>query len=528
MKYPTLRKVMLTTMALVASLALSAQAGRPTLSAAKQQQGKRTGAKHFPFSAQQAGGGHRSPLDFIYQLDDGTAEDAIGLTIGGDIISLNEFAVVPGSETIKSVEIAWGTPVFFDPSLDGLPYTVAIWSDPNGDGNPTDAVLLTTAGGVVSNQGTDTFISTDIPDTVIATSNFFVGFLITHTAGQFPSAFDESNPIFNRSYVAGGAQGDINNLNNNDLPVAPIESFGLFGNWLIRATATGEGTPTPTPTPPPPGALWYNGDFDGVNGLTNEQDTFASGYSRIYDDFNVPDEAGWDVTSVFSDNLASTNISSATFEIRQGVSDGNPGTLIASGTTLTPQVTATGRSGFGFIEFMVQVNDLNIHLDPGTYFLNVTPVDNLDGGRSFDSTTSGANCIGTPCGNNDNAFIDSTLFGVFFAPVTVFGDFSDFSMGVNGEVSGGGGGKFQLHAKGRVVNGINTTNLQWRGATSSDIDVYRRQQGSGGGFMLIATTPNDGSYQDSTGTTGTAAFKYQVCEAGTQNCSNKKAVLFRP
>ncbi len=138
-------------------------------------------------------------------LDDGTAEDAIGLTAGGDIISLNEFAVVPGSETILSVEIAWGTPAFFDPSLDGLPYTVAIWSDPNGDGNPTDAVLLTTAGGVVANQGTDTFISTDIADTTITTSNFFVGFLIGHNAGQFPSAFDESSPIFNRSYVAGGA-----------------------------------------------------------------------------------------------------------------------------------------------------------------------------------------------------------------------------------------------------------------------------------------------------------------------------------
>ena len=89
--------------------------------------------------------------------------------------------------------------------MDGLPYTVAIWSDPNGDGNPTDAVLLTTAGGVVANQGTDTFISTDIADTMITTSNFFVGFLIGHNAGQFPAAFDESNPIFNRSYVAGGA-----------------------------------------------------------------------------------------------------------------------------------------------------------------------------------------------------------------------------------------------------------------------------------------------------------------------------------
>ena len=100
MKYPTLRKVMLTTMALVASLALSAQAGRPTLSAAKQQQGKRTAAKHFPLSAQKAGGGQHSPLDFIYRLDDGTSGRPIGLTAGGDIISLNEFAVVPGSETI--------------------------------------------------------------------------------------------------------------------------------------------------------------------------------------------------------------------------------------------------------------------------------------------------------------------------------------------------------------------------------------------------------------------------------------------
>ena len=106
----------------------------------------------------------------------------------------------------------------------------------------------------------------------------------------------------------------------------------------------------------------------------------------------------------------------------------------------SPQVTETGRSGFGFIEFMVQVNDLDVHLDPGTYWLNVTPVDNLDGGRSFDSTTSGASCVGTPCGDNDTAFLDSTLFGAFFEPVIDFGDFSDFSMGVNGEVSGGGGG----------------------------------------------------------------------------------------
>ncbi len=180
--------------------------------------------------------------------------------------------------------------------------------------------------------------------------------------------------------------------------------------------------------------------------------------------------------SVFSNNLASTNISSATWEIRQGVSAGNGGTLIASGTTLTPQVTETGRSGFGFIEFMVQVNDLDVHLDPGTYWLNVTPVDNLDGGRSFDSTTSGASCVGTPCGDNDTAFLDSTLFGAFFEPVIDFGAFSDFSMGVNGEVSGGGGGITQTAAASRKNHG-----------NAGDFDIslpgVECRQGNGGTFL---------------------------------------------
>ncbi len=178
-----------------------------------------------------------------YMIDDGTAEDAIGLTFGGDVIALNEFAVIPGAETITTVSIAWGTPVFPDPTLNGLSYTVCIWSDPNGDGNPNDAVLLATAPGTISSQGTNTFLTTDVADTTITTANFFVGFLVTHAGGQFPSAFDQTAPTFsNRSYIAGDSvSGDIMNLNNNELPVAPIESFGLVGNWLIRADAAPAG-----------------------------------------------------------------------------------------------------------------------------------------------------------------------------------------------------------------------------------------------------------------------------------------------
>ena len=457
-----------------------------------------------------------------YMVDDGTAEDAIGLTAGGDIISLNKFAVIPGNETITTVSIAWGTPAFPDPSLNGLPYTVAIWSDPNGDGNPTDAVLLNTASGVVASQGTDTFIVTDIPDTTITTANFFVGFLISHFGGQFPASFDQTPPTSsNVSYVAGGANGDINNLNNNELPVNTIEFYGLIGNWLIRADSNGDPTPTPSPTPtatpPTGGALWYNGDFNDVNGLANERDTIlGSGqYASVYDDFNVPDAEGWNVTSVFSNNLADTTIIGATYEIRQGVSAGNPGTLIASGMTMTPGVAPTGRSGFGFTEFMVTVDGLDIDLAQGDYHLNVTPTGNLTG-RSFDSSTSGANCVGTPCGNNQNAFFDSNFFGAFFASTADFGQPYDFSMGVNGTVGGGGGGdEITLTTSLRRHKGARLVNLSWTPSDGGRITVLRDG-------VFRDETNDDGRHQDRVNSG--ESHTYQVCEVDSGDCSNEVTV----
>ena len=59
-------------------------------------------------------------------------------------MALNSFPVNGGNNVITSISIAWGTPAFPDPSLDGLSYTAVLWSDPNGDGSPTDAVVLAT------------------------------------------------------------------------------------------------------------------------------------------------------------------------------------------------------------------------------------------------------------------------------------------------------------------------------------------------------------------------------------------------
>jgi hypothetical protein len=76
-----------------------------------------------------------------------------------------------------------------------------------------------------------------------------------------------------------------------------------------------------------------------------------------------------------------------------------------------------------------------------------------------------------------------------------------------------------LDATTSKVGDINTVLLTWNGATSTDIDVYRDG-------ILIVTTTNNGSYTDSTGDTGRARYRYQVCEAGTSNCSNETIARF--
>src|SRR5262249_4798658 len=121
-------------------------------------------------------------------------------------------------------------------------------------------------------------INTTFSPAVTVTNSFFIGFLIPNTlAGQFPCAFDESNPISNRSWVAGGASGtgNIFNLNDNDLPVGLIESFGLVGNWMVRADpGTGGGTLQLL------SAKSYRGKF-GVD-LPGIEDRFGGGPNQRY------------------------------------------------------------------------------------------------------------------------------------------------------------------------------------------------------------------------------------------------------
>jgi hypothetical protein len=159
---------------------------------------------------------------------------------------------------------------------------------------------------------------------------------------------------------------------------------------------------------------WYNGDPNLLDGL--RQDVNGMGPGLTYDDF-VVGPAGIIVNGVFSDDFMNATTNQAFWEIRSGVSEGNGGTVVASGTTTASQ-TDTGLAGFGFEVYRVQVGGLHIYLTPGTYWLAVAPV--LAGTRqsSFVATTAGANALGLPLAQDGNSYFNSSYYSADFGVAT--------------------------------------------------------------------------------------------------------------
>ncbi|MBT8486062.1 MAG: hypothetical protein KJO43_10815, partial [Phycisphaerae bacterium] len=114
------------------------------------------------------------PPGHNYLLSDGTAEQQIGLGNDGAMIWLNQFDVLPGQEVITKVCAAFGT------VPNGRTYSVAVYDDPDNDGDPSDAVLLTRTDATVAAAGSGTFEEVVIVPTVVgpAGDSFFVGVIM--------------------------------------------------------------------------------------------------------------------------------------------------------------------------------------------------------------------------------------------------------------------------------------------------------------------------------------------------------------
>jgi len=210
----------------------------------------------------------------------------------------------------------------------------------------------------------------------------------------------------------------------------------LFSAFAYGATLPCNGGPGSASTFNLP-CYFYGGDFDindpNANALANENDAIVGGNpygAATYQNFvwkggNTP------VLGLFTNNLSQLTPESGYWEIRSGVSEGNGGQLIASGTETGANFlqTATGRGLFGYAEYTDAVKFTNpLTLANGTYWFAMVPVCPNCNGRSFNTNTEGANGIGTQ--NGDQQYFNSPFFGANFTNASNEGMFHIFSSGV--------------------------------------------------------------------------------------------------
>src|SRR5262249_38379868 len=85
--------------------------------------------------------------------------------------------------------------------------------------------------------------------------------------------------------------------------------------------------------------LFYGGDFEptnqDANAMAKEKDAIVNGTpygAATFQNFIIPAGHTWTIESLFTNNLSDLTPTSGYWQLRSGLSEGNGGTLIASGT----------------------------------------------------------------------------------------------------------------------------------------------------------------------------------------------------
>ena len=181
--------------------------------------------------------------------------------------------------------------------------------------------------------------------------------------------------------------------------------------------------------------LFYGGDFVPSfwysDSLPNENDASVHGDpygSAVYQNVIIPTGQTWNVTGLFSNDIMTLSPTSVYWEIRTGISEGNGGSLIASGS---------GSDSYhlkgAFDEYTNTVNGLNLTLGPGMYWFSVVPEAPGQQGRSYNTNTFGANSVGMQM--SDEQYFNSPFFNYNFTNADNISIFPRFSDGVIGTVA---------------------------------------------------------------------------------------------
>ena len=80
---------------------------------------------------------HSASAQVVYQVDDGSASvNTAPIATGSQMLWGNVFTTQPGGELITEMQVAFGT------ITAGRDVSLVLMSDPNGDGNPADALPI--------------------------------------------------------------------------------------------------------------------------------------------------------------------------------------------------------------------------------------------------------------------------------------------------------------------------------------------------------------------------------------------------
>lgn len=173
-----------------------------------------------------------------YQIDDGTYE--VGYRWTGlpwfTISWLNQFTVIPGSETITSIQVVFGTPVQSDRTA-----FVCLWSDPNNDKNPSDAVLLRSVMTLIpSDRSWHTYLIP--PITLRPGESFFIGVVMDQRGddgtqyADWPILADRHNWSQSRSWQSARPRGAFEPATLGASAPASVTEEDHFC-FLVRAIA---------------------------------------------------------------------------------------------------------------------------------------------------------------------------------------------------------------------------------------------------------------------------------------------------
>lgn len=257
-------------------------------------------------------------------LDDGTTDNSVGTNNpADDILWLQSNSDAANSTTVTAISTAWGSVPFGGGPPDGTAARVGIWSDPNNDGNPNDAVLLQQVNIVVAGSNTDAFQTVNLAPAVLVTGRYFVG--ASCQGGTFQAPLDQGGPAsLGRAWIAaqqGGGQIDYTNLAGASIPPLDEDSVAP-GVWLLRATC---GSPIASFCSPGTGGVIgcpCGNPPSGVNRGCNNFGAFSGGASL----------AGSGTPSLSADTLSLT----ATSENNTAL------TVFWTGTTTIPAGTVHG------------------------------------------------------------------------------------------------------------------------------------------------------------------------------------------